>query len=179
MDFPIDAEALNQAYPAIYDRCLAYQLHFLFEQPRPCNLSIVREFYANLSKEARTRQVMVRGMTIDFSPLTINKIIRTPSEITDTFDALVQQPPYQAIRHTLSGPQSTTRWDRYAYRGFHQTFPFGQLNKQAGVWLKIVTHGLFPGQHFSEVIRDRVCLVYALMMGMELNFESILKSAMR
>lgn len=118
-DFPIDAEALNQVYPAIYERCLMYQLHFLFEQPWLYNLSIVREFYANMSKEACTRQVKVQGVTIDFSPLIINEIIGTPSEITDTFDALVQHPPYQAIRHTLSGPQSIARWDKHAYKGFH------------------------------------------------------------
>lgn len=78
-----------------------------------------------MSKKARTQHVKVRDVVVGFSPLIINKIIGTPSDITDIFEDFVQHTPYQAIRYTLLGPLSTAYWDRHAYRGFHQIFPFG------------------------------------------------------
>lgn len=57
-----------------------------------------------MSKEERTRQVKVGDVIIDFNPLIINEIIGTPSDIMDIFKDLVQHPPYQAIKHTLSCP---------------------------------------------------------------------------
>lgn len=117
---------------------------------------------------------------VDFTPLAINDIIDTRSDmLPNAFDELLQHPPYQSIHHTLARQQSTARWTLHAYRGFHQPLLFGHLNKDARVWVKIVTHSIFPCQHFSEVTRDRVCLVYALMSGMELNVGSVVKSAMR
>jgi len=38
---------------------------------------------------------------------------------------------------------------------------------------------LIPGLHYTDITRDRVCLVYALMTGMKLNIEAIIKSSMR
>uniref|UniRef100_M1DXG9 Putative plant transposon protein domain-containing protein n=1 Tax=Solanum tuberosum TaxID=4113 RepID=M1DXG9_SOLTU len=38
---------------------------------------------------------------------------------------------------------------------------------------------LIPGLHYTDISRDRVCLVYALMTGMELNIGAIIKSSMR
>lgn len=87
--------------------------------------------------------------------------------------------PYRDIRHVLAGPQSSARWTRHAYRGFHQSFPFTYLNREARVWVKLMTHVLFPGQYFTDVTCDRVSLVYAFMTGMELNIRAVIKLAMR
>lgn len=53
------------------------------------------------------------------------------------------------------------------------------MTKEARVLVKLVTHSLFLGQHFTNVIRDQVCFTYALMIGMALNYGSILRMAMR
>lgn len=42
-----------------------------------------------------------------------------------------------------------------------------------------MTHSFFLGQHFIAVTRDRVCLAYALMTSMDINFGTIFRSAMR
>lgn len=57
-DFSIDADSLARDYPNIYQRYMDYWMNFLFEEPRHCNLSVVREFYANISKEPRTRRLL-------------------------------------------------------------------------------------------------------------------------
>ncbi|KAK4706776.1 hypothetical protein R3W88_033685 [Solanum pinnatisectum] len=53
------------------------------------------------------------------------------------------------------------------------------MNQEARVWLKIVMNYLILGLHFTEVTRDRVCLVYALMKDLPINVGTVLKSAMR
>lgn len=52
------------------------------------------------------------------------------------------------------------------------------MNREAQVWVKIVTRSFFLGQHFIAVMRDRVCLAYSLMIRMEINFDTIFRSAM-
>uniref|UniRef100_M1DBX8 Uncharacterized protein n=1 Tax=Solanum tuberosum TaxID=4113 RepID=M1DBX8_SOLTU len=37
---------------------------------------------------------------------------------------------------------------------------------------------LISGFHYTDITRDRLCLVYALMIGTELNIQAIVKSAM-
>uniref|UniRef100_M1DGA3 Putative plant transposon protein domain-containing protein n=1 Tax=Solanum tuberosum TaxID=4113 RepID=M1DGA3_SOLTU len=51
--------------------------------------------------------------------------------------------------------------------------------REAQVWLKIVMHFLIHRLHYTDITRDRVCLVYALMTPTELNIGVVLKSAMR
>jgi len=38
---------------------------------------------------------------------------------------------------------------------------------------------LIQGLHYTDITRDRVCLVYALMIGTKQNIRAIVKSAMR
>lgn len=45
--------------------------------------------------------------------------------------------------------------------------------------MKIANHSFFLGQHFTSVTRDKICLAYALMTGMDINFGTIFKSAMQ
>lgn len=44
-------------------------------------MSIVREFYANMSKEPRTKTIFVRGVEVSITPLAINKILGTHADI--------------------------------------------------------------------------------------------------
>lgn len=47
------------------------------------------------------------------------------------------------------------------------------------MWLNIVMNYLIPGVHFTDITRDKVCLVYSLMMKTEINIGVILKYLMR
>jgi len=53
------------------------------------------------------------------------------------------------------------------------------MNRKARVWLKIIMNCFIPGLHYTEVTRDRVCLVYALMKDVPISIGAVLKSAMR
>lgn len=76
-NIPIDVDTLAQDYPQVYQRCMDYHLTFLFKNILPCNLSLVREFYANIKIEVRSQVVMVWGIEVNITPVTINRILGT------------------------------------------------------------------------------------------------------
>jgi hypothetical protein len=178
-DMPIDDERLGREYPAILRQLEERNMQFLFAAPKPCNLHMVREFYANYQTDKRTHYITVRGVEVPLSPMAINEILGTPEGDSTELTELNIQPPYQDIRHTLCGVHSTAKWVRHGMRGYHSTFPYAHLNKEARIWTKIVMHSLIPGLHFTEVTRDRVCLVYAFMKGIEINVGAVIKSTIR
>lgn len=53
------------------------------------------------------------------------------------------------------------------------------MNRDVRVSTKIVMHILIPSLYFTNVTRDRVCVVYALMSGTNINFGVVLKSSMQ
>ncbi|KAK4729517.1 hypothetical protein R3W88_022505 [Solanum pinnatisectum] len=46
--------------------------------------------------------------------------------------------------------------------------------REAQVWLKLLMHCLIPGLHYTNITRDKVFLVYALMTSTELNIGAVL-----
>ncbi|KAG5606879.1 hypothetical protein H5410_028371, partial [Solanum commersonii] len=142
-------------------------LRFIFDNPGDCNLTLVREFYANWLTETKYKIVPVRG-----------KDVKNPNCDPDEFNNLKDKPPYRDIRHTLCGVDSTARWERSKDTGRHNTLHFANFNQVAKVWLKIVCSVLLPSKHVTEVTRDRVVLVYMLMKGMPINVGAILRQNM-
>ncbi|KAG5592144.1 hypothetical protein H5410_042658 [Solanum commersonii] len=109
--------------------------YFLDADPSECNVSVVREFYANWMPDARSHFVTVRGMEVPLTPAALNQLLGTTDAPLDVLTGINISPPYHHIRHAMCG--------------------------------------------FTEVTRDRVCLVYALMKDLPINVEAVLKLAMR
>ncbi|KAG5610976.1 hypothetical protein H5410_022257 [Solanum commersonii] len=86
---------------------------------------------------------------------------------------------YRAIRHTLCGPHSMVKWTKHNGKRYHQSLPYAHMHKEVRVWLKIVMNYLIPGLHYTDITRDRVCLVYTLMTPTVLNIRAILKLVMK
>ncbi|KAH0655763.1 hypothetical protein KY285_030645 [Solanum tuberosum] len=155
-------------------------MEFIFADPKECNLHMVWEFYANWAPEARSHYVTVRGRNVPITPTCINDIIGTPQDIDPlVLTGLIIRPSYQAIRHTMCGPQSMAQWTNHDGNRYHQSLPYTHTLRETRVWLKVVMNCLIPGLHYIDITRDRVCLVYALMTGMELNIGAIVKFSMR
>ncbi|KAG5605289.1 hypothetical protein H5410_026781 [Solanum commersonii] len=140
---------------------------FHLSRSSECNVSVVREFYSNWKPNARSHFVTVQGVEVSLTPSTINQILGTVDAPFDVLTGINISPPYQQIRHSLCGAH------------YHQSYPYAHINREARVWLKIVMNCLIPGLHFTEVMRDRVCLVYALMKDLPINIGAVLKSSMR
>lgn len=67
---------------------MEYRLNFLLEEPRHCNLGVIREFYANMRREPRTQVVTIWGVEVNITPLAINRVFGTMDVPTDTFTEL-------------------------------------------------------------------------------------------
>uniref|UniRef100_M1DMQ3 Putative plant transposon protein domain-containing protein n=1 Tax=Solanum tuberosum TaxID=4113 RepID=M1DMQ3_SOLTU len=141
---------------------------------------MVREFYVNWAPKERSYYVTVRGKNVTITPTCINDILGTPQD-TDplVLTRLNIRPPYQAIHHMLCGPQSMAQWTKHSGKRYHKSLPYAHMLRETHVWLKVVMNCLILGLHYTDITRDLVCLVYALMTGMKLNIEAIIKSSMR
>ncbi|KAK4731675.1 hypothetical protein R3W88_024663 [Solanum pinnatisectum] len=64
-------------------------------------------------------------------------------------------PPYQAIRHTLCGPQSMAQWTKHSGKRYHQSLPYTHMLQETRIWLKVVMNCLIPGLHYTDITRDR------------------------
>ncbi|KAG5577264.1 hypothetical protein H5410_057398 [Solanum commersonii] len=117
---------------------------------------MVHKFYANWAPDARSHFVTVRGVNVPVTTTGINDILDTPQN-TDplVLIGLNIRPPYQAIWHTLCGSQSMVQWTKHSGKRYHQS------------------------PSYVHMMREEVCLVYALMTSTELNIGAILKSAMQ
>ncbi|KAG5581295.1 hypothetical protein H5410_051922 [Solanum commersonii] len=73
---------------------------------------------------------------------------------------------------------SMAQWTKHSGKRYHQSLPYAHMLWRTPVWLKVVLNYLIPGLHYIDITRDWVCLVYALMTGMELNIGAIMKSSM-
>lgn len=62
---------------------------------------------------------------------------------------------------------------------YQKTLLHAHMLREMRVWLKIVMNCLIPGLNYTDITRDRVCLLYSLMTEIELNIGSIIKYAMR
>lgn len=88
--------------------------------------------------------------------------------------------PYQHIRHVLYSNRSMSRWKRHRENDTHVCLLFGHLNREARLWAKIIYTCLIHETHLTEVTRDRVCLIYALMRNdVNVNMGPVIFSAMR
>ncbi|KAH0758007.1 hypothetical protein KY290_021500 [Solanum tuberosum] len=169
---------LQSQFPVIYQTVIELGLRFIFDNPGDCNLTLVREFYANWLTETKYKTVLVRGKDVKFFARILNELLGTPNSDPDEFNSLKDKPPYRDIRHTLCGVDSTARWEQSKDTGRHNTLHFANFNQVAKVWLKIVCIVLLPSKHLTEVTRDRVVLVYMLMKGMPINVGAILRQNM-
>lgn len=53
------------------------------------------------------------------------------------------------------------------------------MNREVGVWFKIVMNCFITGFHFTKVTPDRICLVYAVMTDLSIDIGAMLKSTIR
>ncbi|KAH0768966.1 hypothetical protein KY290_012947 [Solanum tuberosum] len=76
---------------------------FIFQDPSECNISVVREFYANWKPDALSHFVTVRGMEVPLTPSAINQILGIADASFDVLTGINISPPCQQIRHALCG----------------------------------------------------------------------------
>ncbi|KAH0679451.1 hypothetical protein KY284_020536 [Solanum tuberosum] len=166
----VDEGQLLEEFPHIHAQVRALGLHYIFVDQGKCNLSLVREFYVNWNTHhVRWNQGLICNNRVQFSVEALNEFLAAPYCDHSDFQAMIDQPPYRDIRHTLCRVNSVSRWDRVWDTGRHSTFHYAHLNLEACIWLKIVSNTLLSCKHTTDVTRERVVLLYRLMKGLPVN----------
>ncbi|MCD7453968.1 hypothetical protein HAX54_022832 [Datura stramonium] len=62
---------------------------------------------------------------------------------------------------------------------YHSTLSFGYFQKDAKMWLKILSLRLTHGHHLTSVTRDKVGVLYMLMIGKLVNVGYLMKSLIK
>ncbi|PIN20991.1 hypothetical protein CDL12_06325 [Handroanthus impetiginosus] len=125
---------------------------------------------------------MVRGKNVNFSARTINSLFGTPSIDTlgEMQEFLDDHPPLDTICDLIcrENPQWTlSRLNEPIH------FPRTTLTFAADNWLRFISARLLPSSHTSEVMRERVVMIYAILTDVPFDIgrflhRSIIKSAM-
>lgn len=117
---------------------------------------------------------------VTFTVNTMNDLLGTPVVDAEALKRLNIEPPYQHIRHLLFGTCSTARWICHMKGGTHVSLSFPHINREAQLWAKIIYAFLIHEMHMTKMMRDRACIIYALICkDIELNIGAIIFSVMR
>ncbi|MCE2055061.1 hypothetical protein HAX54_041871, partial [Datura stramonium] len=93
----IDEGRLALEYPTIRDTIRELGLGYVFAEPEECNLTFMRELYANWDTSfGEITKLKIRGQVVRFSARSCNAFLCTP-----VVDLLLEKPPYHDILHTL------------------------------------------------------------------------------
>lgn len=142
-------------------------------------MHLIREFYADWDLKDLDSE-KIRGQVVTFSAYDLNAILGTPKADSLKLRQLNITLPYTNITHLLCSNRSIVRWIHHREGGYHMTFLYVQMNRKARMWLKIIYLCLIIGKDMTEVTRDRVCLIYALMQeGFRINMGAVIISAMK
>ncbi|KAH0665072.1 hypothetical protein KY285_026278 [Solanum tuberosum] len=158
-DVCTDRDSLAREFPQILRRIMELWMEFIFAEPNAHGPRVIRQL------GARGKIPFCDGTPQDTDPLVLT--------------GLNIRPPYQSVRHTLCGPQPMVQWTKHSGKRYHQSLPYAHMLRETRVWLKVVMNYLISGLHYTDITRNRLCLVYALRTGTELNIRAFLKSTMR
>uniref|UniRef100_M1DZ04 Uncharacterized protein n=1 Tax=Solanum tuberosum TaxID=4113 RepID=M1DZ04_SOLTU len=126
----VDKGRLLEEFPHIHAQVRALGLHYIFVDQGKCNMSLVREFYVNWNTHhVRWNQGLICNNRVQFLVEALNEFLAAPYCDHSGFQAMIDQPPYHHIRHTLCRVNSVSSLiTRYLHaleieEEFHNVFP--------------------------------------------------------
>lgn len=87
------------------------KLGYVFAELEECNLTFVREFYANWDTSfGESTKVKIRGQVVNFIARAFNAFLERSVVDPSMYFILLEKPPYRDIFHTLYGEHSSACW---------------------------------------------------------------------
>ena len=124
-------------------------------------LSLVREFYANVS-ERRDYKVFVRGQWVLFTKEVINSYYSLPTMGDEEgFLKLLSEIDMATVSASVCKPGTVWKMSGDVYKNFSRS---GLLDT-VRPWYAFVCVDLLPTAHLSDVTRERAILLYAIVSG--------------
>lgn len=135
------------------------------EAPAAVPLSIVREFFAN-AKEDKNGYTFVRGMTVDYNPPAIRKIIGQPAKrrgVEEWTYKTKDDVDLDEILARLCVPG--TEWKLKVGISEPLKFSASAMNKYARAWNLFICANILPSTHAHEVTVERAILLWGILNG--------------
>ena len=141
-------------------------------QPQAAIVPVVREFYANVP-EHHHRMVFVRGKQVGFSGHAINVFFNLPDIENDDYTAFLGgEIDYQEVLRTIVVP--STQWKMLDDKPV--TFPSIGLTRECKAWYYFLAVRLVLVRHFNDINKERVVLLYSIVIGKSLYLGKFLSS---
>lgn len=106
----LEDENICRNFPNIKCCLLKVHIGFIFQEPSECNVSDIREVYANWKADAYSLYVTVWGVEAPLTPTVLNKLLWTVNRHSDVLTGIYISSLYQDIGHNLCGAQSIAKW---------------------------------------------------------------------
>ncbi|KAE8695166.1 hypothetical protein F3Y22_tig00110733pilonHSYRG00282 [Hibiscus syriacus] len=189
-------EAAKEHYQTIKNRRVFFELGFVFSEaenanlgsevldvvtkhkwqkfakhPVPVNATIVKEFYSNIT-EPNQHAVMVRGISIRFTPTAINRYfkLQVADDHNTSFAQEVDHETYQGILEDLCLPG--TRWNGQQLK--RKTVDRDRLLPHVKLWNHFMKHKLMPTSHNTTVSCQRMLLLHSILTGRTIDIGKII-----
>ena len=145
----------------------------LCQPPRPAVMSVVREFYANLTSHV-LKKVRVRGVLVDFSAESINSFYGLENIPPGPFDQLREHPDYPEVIRVLT--KGRGEW-RINSAGHAVNFKAKHLAYIPKVWHHFITSRLIPTTNVCEVTAQRSLLNFAIIQDIPFDVGQVIEDA--
>lgn len=142
------------------------------QQPKPYNVQVVKEFYANLKPSNKNVEVMVRGCYVSYSEGTINMIcgLKKKSD-NDLYQEILEradETEYEVFMQSLCNPG--TKWIEVAGE---KSVKRMDLLPEAKAWYQFIKHSVKPTTHNETVNKQRLALLHCITAGNDVNVGKI------
>ena len=145
----------------------------LCQPPRPTAMSVVWEFYANLTSHV-LKKVRVRGVLVDFSAELINSFYGLEHVPPGPFDQLREHPDYPEVIRVLT--KGRGEW-RINSAGHAVNFKAKHLAYIPKVWHHFITSRLIPTTNVCEVTAQRSLLNFAIIQDIPFDVGQVIEDA--
>ena len=145
----------------------------LCQPPHPAVMSVVREFYANLTSHV-LKKVRVRGVLVDFSAESINSYYSLAHVPSEPFDRLYQHPDYPEVIRVLTNGHGEWKLNS---EGHTVHFKAKHLAFIPKVWHHFITSRLIPTTNVCEVTSKRALLNYAIIQDIPFDVGQVIEDA--
>ncbi|KAK4367714.1 hypothetical protein RND71_011506 [Anisodus tanguticus] len=151
---------LRKNFRDIHNQINVIDWSSVFDNSGKVNIDMVIELYAGINTISNEDGEIFTWRTFAMS--------RVPDHPIEPWKDFIHYPNYQAILDTLYRPDSKAKWSRYNDNK-HKSFSMSNMKKEARVWLRLFNSRILPLDHYSNVFKDRACILYFLMMGRPVN----------
>ena len=164
-------------YPEIQKIIRKRGWELLCDQPQEVSMLLIHEFYTNVIREYDDEEPYmsyVRGVTVDFSPDTINRVLKVKAKQFKraSYEERVENDPrYVDVVSDLC--RVGTDWVLDSH-GRPLKLRRGDLIPQAKGWHDIVRRSLISTSNNSEVTVNRAIMIHCIMKGGEINVGDII-----